>query len=285
VTIPKKPEVIEFSDEVLQRIVAALPEETPRERVKAVPELMRAWAREDLQGHLNRERRSAFKERQERLSDLGRKTYDLLYSILTLQRDGHLDDLLMEMQARVEIKDGTPSSNKLGLPDDLGAGERRLNEAVEWLLDLLEALGPEPRKPPPDIYTRNQLIIQDLAAIFELVTGTRATRRISADTSKDYGNYGPFWNFALPVWETVRQKKRGLGSSIRDWADEVYRQEKQFHDKLDAAQRALGRPLDSEQDGILIEAIARRFHSYSSFVSNLQFRHTLLWQELRGTRR
>src|ERR1700739_1235065 len=126
-TVPKKPEMIEFSDEALRRIAAALPRETPPERGKALPELMRAWAKEDLQSHLNRERRSAFKERQERLSDLRRKTYDLLYSILTLQRDDHLCDLLGEMQARVEIKHSTRSSNKLSLPGDLVAGERRLN--------------------------------------------------------------------------------------------------------------------------------------------------------------
>jgi hypothetical protein len=62
-----------------------------------------------------------------------------------------------------------------------------------------------------------ELVLQDLAALFEYVTGLRATRRVDRTGEKAGKETGPFLNFAKAVWPVIFGSDVGLLSQLREW--------------------------------------------------------------------
>jgi hypothetical protein len=59
-------------------------------------------------------------------------------------------------------------------------------------------------------------IMQDAAAMFEWVTGKKATRAINFDTGTETS---PFHKFAAALWPVVfGESKKGLSSALKNWA-------------------------------------------------------------------
>src|SRR5262249_59764217 len=57
------------------------------------------------------------------------------------------------------------------------------------------------------------LVMMDLVAIFEWLTGRKATREVDRDLGKDTG---PFWHFAAAVWPHVSGEGRyGLSAAMK----------------------------------------------------------------------
>ena len=54
---------------------------------------------------------------------------------------------------------------------NVGIADRRRDQAILWLQDLIKALDEPQSKPPPDKATKHYLVMLDLATIFELVSG------------------------------------------------------------------------------------------------------------------
>jgi hypothetical protein len=195
---------VHFSDETLVKIVAALPLGAPPERVALLPPILHAWAQEDLREHLLREGRAAVQQREKRLQDVQKHAKDMLKAIEALDKRG-----CFEMALRSQMRhEGTEVWNA-----DTEAAERQREQALSWLKDLIGALDEGPRvKPPPDKRIRSYLIVRDLAAIFELVTGELATRRFNADT---YQPYGPFWKFVNAVGAAL-PNVRSLDRAVKE---------------------------------------------------------------------
>jgi hypothetical protein len=255
----------------LTKIAAALPRGAPPERVTLLPQILRVWAQEDLREHLLREGRADVRQREERLQAVKKQAKDLLNAVEALDKIGRFEVVLRPQMRRA----GTGVWNT-----DIDAADRRRDQAVSWLNDLIEAFE-EPRpKAPPDRKTKHYLVMLDLAAIFELISGEPARRRTDADEGVPYG---PYWNFAEAFWSAVYGNQHGLQNAVRIWADEVSRQTKLVQSEVARAEEALGRPLERGCDKTVVEAIMNRCRSYSPFVANLQFRHRSLWRKLRGT--
>ena len=240
--MPEIPGAVCFTNEAIASISAALPSGAPPERVALLPELLRAWASEDLLEHLSREGRQLVKRRGGRLGTISDKARRILDAVDKLDEVGQFL-IARGPQMRREARIGNSRWGRTGLPfigpDDMGEAERRRDEALSWLADLIEAIAEPSPEPPPDIKTRGYLIVLDLAAIFELVTCTKPTRRITAAGSRPYG---PFWDFVTQVCSSFK----GVGSIDQSIRDVVA-----FYPK-----------------------------EYSPFIANLQFRHPALWQKL-----
>ena len=263
---------VHFANEDLTKIGAALPLGAPPERLALLPEILRAWEQEDLREHLSREGRAVLRHREKQLEDIKQHATGLLAAVEALDEAGRF-----EMTLRPQMwRDHTEIWNA-----DTEAAERRRNEAVTWLNDLIDALNEPQPKPPPDRATRHYLMMADLAAIFELISSEPATRRTNFDSGVQYG---PFWNFAKAVWSAVYGDKRGLQNAVRIWVDDESRRRKLMQGEIARAEEGLGRPLDGERDQTIVEAIVSRSRSHSPFVANLQFRHPSLWRKLRDTR-
>jgi len=88
---------------------------------------------------------------------------------------------------------------------------RKLAAATARLIDELdESLsGRRPRN------IRAYLVMMDLVAIFEWLTGRKATREVDRALGKDTG---PFWDFAAAVWPHMFGKGRyGLSAAMKNW--------------------------------------------------------------------
>ncbi len=225
---------IDISDSALAAIVAVLPPGSPPERVALLPAILRAWAERDLCEHLSREGRAAVRQRESRLQAVAKRGKALLHAVKALHERGFSEVALRPQMRRKNVE----------LPDvDVETADHRRDQAISWLHDLIEAIEEPQPEPPPDKRTRSYLIVLDLAAIFELVTCEKPTRRIDAYADAAHP-YGPFWNFVNAVCATLTDV-RSLDRALKDV---------RFHSGSE----------------------------YSTFVANLQFRHPALWQELTG---
>ena len=130
--------LIQFTEEALADIAAAIPAESPPEQVALLPELLRAWAAEELSEHLSREGRALVAERSGRLIAASKKARGLLEALGAL--DEHARFLLaIEPQIRRELRTSTPQWARFRIPDDLTAGERWRDETLSWLRDFADA--------------------------------------------------------------------------------------------------------------------------------------------------
>jgi hypothetical protein len=263
--------VVDFSDKALKEALAALPPRTPLERMKLLPPVLRAWARKDLREHLSREGRAVVRKRGARLQSIKKQTNDLLLAF------SELDELsLFELALRPQLQHQSGDPWKVNVE----IASRRRDEAISWLNALVEALNEPQPNPPPDRSTRHYLVIRDMAAIFELISGEAATRRTEFDAGTPYG---PFWSFVKALWSAIYGDERGLQNAVKIWAQEAARQTKLVSAELARAAEVLGRSLDPERDRAVVESIVSRCRSCSPFLANLQLRHRSLWRKLKPT--
>jgi hypothetical protein len=272
--VPKRrTRIVTFPEAVIAAMGTTLPPNTDPARLALLPQILRAWADEDLLDHLSREGRADLRRREKQLRKVGGLTRDLIEAISLLDQHGRFEIALNPQMRRAR----TSLWNT-----DVAAGEERRDNAISWLIDLDETFndggnGSENgQRPPPDTATRYYLIILDLAGIFELVSQQPPTRRVNPDSGR---TYGPFADFVAQVWAQIFSQNRGLSYAIRVWSDEMARERKLAETEVARAAAKLSRPLsDAERD-----AIESRFLESSMFVANLQFRHSLLWRKLRRT--
>lgn len=117
---------VQFSDEVISAISAALPADTDPARLAVLPELLRAWADEDLRQILSWETRAQLREREKRLRTVGAKTQELIDAIVALDRVAFFD-IAIEPQMR---RDGTSL-----FKTDVAAAKQRRDSVIEWLVE------------------------------------------------------------------------------------------------------------------------------------------------------
>ena len=168
---------VHFSKEAIGAIAAALPSNTDPARLALLPWILRVWAKEDLHEHLSRAGRAAKRQREKGLRSVGVQAQKLIEAINALDHTAAFKTALQPQMRRA----GT------GLWEtNLTAAKERRDSAISWLVDLAEIFSESRNhsanddKPKPEPRQGNTLflMILDLAAIFELVTGEAATRRV-----------------------------------------------------------------------------------------------------------
>ena len=169
------------------------------------------------------------------------KARHLLDAVRTLDSRGRFL-LAWETQLRHEV--GTTAAPFDLWPDDIERGKRRRDEALSWLRDFADAFDEPQPKPLPDKSTRGYLIILDLAAMYEVITGTRPTRRNKTDAEDGMRAYGPFFGFVSRVYNFIGRVE-----------------------SIDSTIKLVLRFYPSKQ--------------FSTFILNLQFRHPRLWQKIK----
>ena len=120
-----------------------------------------------------------------------------------------------ELTSRAERLIGTRSKNYL---NDYYAMSAELARAAG---QAVKNFGIKRGRPRNDLAA---LVLMDIAAIYEWITGQTATRRVGRATGKDEG---PFWEFASVLWALAFDKgTEGLSSAIKAWAAAVKKKEK-----------------------------------------------------------
>jgi len=223
----------------MAEIAAALPGETPGKRIALLPDLLRAWILDDVDGlaaHRERETQSERKFRIAQLQEVQQKARHLLESIAALTDASRLL-IAGEVQLLRELKSRDRIALQLGWVNDLRAGKQDRDTAIAWLTDLTRV--DFDSKMPTSKKIFRYLVVLDLAAIFELVTGRRPTRIVNPITQR---TYSPFLSFCAAA-EALTGKLGSLDAITKD------------------VLKAYG-----ETD-------------YSLFITNLQFRYPALWRK------
>jgi hypothetical protein len=211
--------VVAFNASEVELVIHSLPNVVDHRRLKLLPKILREWARTDLPQHyLSTEPTKTKRERLERLrtvSDCAGKLSRALDTALC--NDDHF--LIIREMIRAD-------GRRLDLTERLTETDR-LQDQFHDMQQFLERLSAasaasakiwkQSRGHPTNIVGR--LVLMDIVAIYEWLTGKKATRRVDRDTGKDTG---PFWKFAVAIWPLVFGKgKEGLSATLRGWDDAV----------------------------------------------------------------
>jgi hypothetical protein len=203
-----------FDERAVEQIRASLPKGIDQRRLDLLPRVLNEWSRTDLREHLSRESRATVRERYDQLSKIGTRANDLRQALEAIDQRGK-----SWIAQEIGREEGTPlfsvsrervaeMKERLKDEDDF---LRKLSAATVRLIDELdESLsGRRPRN------IRAYLVMLDLVAIFEWLTGRKATREVDRDLGKDTG---PFWDFAAAAWPHVfGQGRYGLSAAMKNW--------------------------------------------------------------------
>jgi hypothetical protein len=204
----------EFNDRAIKQLRASLPKGIGQRRLNLLPLILNEWSRTDLREHFSRETRATSRKRYAQLTKVGNCATHLRQALEALDPPGRA-----WIAQEIGREEGSPlfsvsrerlAEMKERLKDE-GDFLRKLAAAKVRLIDELdESLsGRRPRN------IRAYLVMMDLVAIFEWLTGRKATREVDRDLGKDTG---PFWHFAAAVWPHVFGKGRyGLSAAMKNW--------------------------------------------------------------------
>ena len=201
---------VDFTDRHVQLIAGSLPSGIDPERLKLLPSLLREWARVELRTWLLRIPPTALARQRERLEKVAKRATDLIQALDEL--DG------LQRWALVD---------QLGLNEGLTVYRNQENKRRidEWhsLTATMGITRSQPAGKPGRGQPRKnaaQLVLMDLAALFEHLTGLRASRKVPQTGDEAGQESGPFLEFARAVWPVIFENAdHGLLSQLRKWAD------------------------------------------------------------------
>jgi hypothetical protein len=214
-----------FNECAVKQICDSLPKGIDQRRLDLLPRVLNEWSGTLLREHLSRDTPATRRKRDARLTKVGKYATHLRQALEAIDQRG---------KSWIAQEIGREGGSSL-----FSVSRERHAEMEEWLrqeddflrklaaatLTLIEEDKPGPGQP------RNigaYLVMMDLVAIFEWLTGRKATREVDRDLGKDTG---PFWLFAAAVWPHVFGKGRyGLSSAMKKWREwhSQYGEESQF---------------------------------------------------------
>jgi hypothetical protein len=207
-------EPTEFTDRHIRLIQSSLPPSTDPERIELLPALLREWARAYLPEHFAGIPLPVLARQRRRLEKVAKRATALIASLDELEGLDRWE--LVDRLGRVEGL-GTLT---LDYDENRIENKRRVDE---WrsLTAVIAAAAAQPVWKPNEAHPRNivaQLVLQDLAALFEYFARRPARRVVDRHTHKERG---PFLDFARAVWPVVFVNGDfGLSSQLRVWADD-----------------------------------------------------------------
>ena len=192
-----------------EELIRALPQPVCRRRVVLLPLILEQWNRCDLPEHLSRKSRPVDNDLIGKLEIVRKHARELQEALKAIGEHGRTA-LLAQM------------TNRSGSHDE---NRSEFKAIVTWLeqeaafIEKLVAVDPREFWKPKRGRSRNlpaYLVLQDLAAIFEWLTSTKATREVSRDNGTEIG---PFFIFASTLWPTIFGKGvTGLPAAMKNWA-------------------------------------------------------------------
>ena len=207
-----------FTTEQIECLMAALPGCTDARKRKLVAMILAEWARIDVETYLNRSPPEQVLAEHQLLEKLASCATELAQTLSRLGPGSRLGVAYHLSKGRVGAETGV-SAWYNGVREI----ERRLSEAPARFEGLAGAATEtaahwDPPRVRRDTVIHN-LILKDLAAVFEYATGQLPGRRIRTDAHVDAGqNYGPFWDFASTAWPVLFGSTNGLDYAVRFWA-------------------------------------------------------------------
>jgi hypothetical protein len=201
--------VIEFTERDIRLILCNLSPCDIRRR-ELLPRVLKEWVAIEVREYFDKEAGEIIDRRISTLESAAR-AYNRLADLL-----GSLDD-----KGRIALTSELAGPSDAALPagDDCEETARNVRQELDHLrhgaVAARNAAGVWKRKKGQPRNTPGYLILQDLAAMFEWLTGTPATRRVDRIEGADSG---PFSEFAAAVWPVVFGSDDGLSNQTKRWA-------------------------------------------------------------------
>ena len=204
-----------FTPREVELIIRSLPEGLDQRRLKLLPKILREWARNDLPMNLSAipaKTRLARIKRLGKVSDCARK---LLQALDAAKRNDEWFLIIAEMIRGL----GTDLPERLA---ERTKFQTQFYEMRSFLGKLSaaaaasEKIWEQGRGHPSNIIARR--VLMDIIAIYEWLTGEKATRSVDAFTSK---NTSPFWWFAVTIWPLIFGSEKSLSATLKNWRDAV----------------------------------------------------------------
>jgi hypothetical protein len=204
--ISQPPEFPEFDDSLMKRITIWLPDSVISPRLQLLQQVLNSWRIHDLRDAFCRPDPELVTEHVKAWKKINAHTQDLLGALDVLdQKEGTLTLLQQLSIADTACEFGTETDQ---LTEALNEHQRFLKLIYLATSDLLSRFSDGRRLKRN---TSAYLVIQDIAAIFEWVTGDKAVRRVDRGTDR-------FGVFAGEIWHVIFGSKAGLESALKNWA-------------------------------------------------------------------
>jgi hypothetical protein len=202
-------QIVDFSDEFLRAVERLLPSPLSDSRRELLKRILHEWSRTDLPEHLSRERRAVTKKRIDRSRTVKKLARQLSAALSALDSEDQIGIVHMLEKQQHQVSQA-----------ELKRQEARLVQGWQFVAELA-AITPEdfwrPIAGPHPRTIAAYLVLQDAAAIFEWLTGTKAARGVDRITGSETG---PFFRFLSLLWPVVfGNGLAGLASAIRNWAE------------------------------------------------------------------
>ncbi len=214
------PAAARFTDHNIELIAHSLRDVAKPHKIESLGRILREWGSTDLSEHLSRVSPKILAVKRKSLAAVASRAKELLHILEKLDDES---EFAVALQMRP-----LPGQPYWALPPtELKRLQTRLVDERDFLRKLADAapkaLGSAKRGQPRNVVA--YLVMLDVAAIFEWLTETEATRKRDA-TGGAYGEEGvdanPFWNFAAALWPVIFQNgDTGLQAAIKNWAYNV----------------------------------------------------------------
>jgi hypothetical protein len=233
----------QFDERAVELIKASLPAGIDQRRLDLLPLVLNEWSRTDLREHVSLEGRATVRTRYDRLKKVGDCATLLRQALEAIDQRGRswiVQEIAREEGSTffsVSREKFTDMRERVNQEYDFlrkltAATMRRLKQEDDFLRKLTTATlrlseEDEERKRGHPRNIPAYLVMLDLAAIFEWLTDSKATRVVDRT---DHTETGPFWRFAESVWSVAFGTTRGLKAAMKNWAEarELYHEHSSF---------------------------------------------------------
>lgn len=197
---------------VARELERGLPKSRNKRRCRLLPKILRDWSQTDLHEHLLLKSRTEIRAKIKKLETVKKNALQLRNALNEVDEAG-LADIVFQMA--IAERGGSYTPGMLG--KTFAKQIDRLREELEFLAKLA-AIAPDKywQLTPEQRVTSAYLVLKDAAAIYEWLTGRRATREVDRD---DHFEKGPFFHFVETLWPVVfRESAPGLENAMKNWA-------------------------------------------------------------------
>jgi hypothetical protein len=200
-----------FSDRDIALILKSLPDDLDARRLKLFPNILIEWAETDLKNYLDT---LTTKQRNDRVKRMKAITSSATKLIKALDAIADHDDEFCIMREIIATAGLRLSATQLVMSQNQFEEMRHYLRKLSAASVAAEQLWRQSRGQPRN--NAASLVLMDIAAIYEWLTGRKASRQVIRGYRADTG---PFWKFAAAIWPPVFGSGReGLSAAIKNWA-------------------------------------------------------------------
>jgi hypothetical protein len=196
-----------FGEREIQLILKALPEGISSRKRESLPKILIEWSVNDLQTSLLRVDRAVATKRAKGMEAIAKHARELSGALDEFKDYAGDSWLLYELSKRISF---------MGFQDEVSGQRQKLEDQRKFLGDLESVASDLAGSFKRETNQRRNIpayrVMLDIAAIFEWLTNTKATRRVERGTDT-------FGDFARSIWPVIFQKgDDGLEAASKNWA-------------------------------------------------------------------